>query len=300
MSLLYFFEQIRNPVLDFFMLTITHLGEEMLFVGLAVLFLWCIDKYEGYYLLSVGFLGGQINQLLKVIFRVPRPWVLDKNFTAVEKAIPGAAGYSFPSGHTQSAVGVYGGIARWTGRRFLRWVCIAIAVIVPLSRMYLGVHTPLDVGVSVLLALVLIFVFHPLFSKREQNDKWIRLFFWGLFIWSALQLLFMEFFPFPADADGAELYSALEAAYKMGGAMLGFVLSYEIDRRWIHYRTEGVWWSQVLKLVLGLGLTLGIKELVYLLPGGLPVKGLAYCLMVLFIGAGWPLTFPWFAKLGKK
>lgn len=299
MPLLYFFEQLRNPILDFVMLMITHLGEEMLFVGIAVLFLWCINKYEGYYLLSVGFFGVQINQLLKVTFRIDRPWVQDPNFTAVEEAIPGAAGYSFPSGHTQCAVGVYGGIARWTSRRWLRWVCIAIGLLVPLSRMYLGVHTPLDVGVSFLLALVLIFALYPLFSKLQKNEVWIRRFFWGLFIWSVLQLLFMEFFPFPAAADGEELYSALENAYKMCGAMLGFVLSYELDYRWIHYRTDGVWWAQLLKLVLGLLLTIGIKELVYLLPGGLPIKGLAYCLMVLFVGAGWPLTFRWFAALGK-
>ena len=57
MSVLYFFESIRNPVLDFIMSTVTHLGEEMILVALALVFLWCLDKREGYYLLTVSFAG---------------------------------------------------------------------------------------------------------------------------------------------------------------------------------------------------------------------------------------------------
>ena len=35
-------------------------------------------------------------------------------------------------------------------------VCIALIVLVPFSRMYLGVHTPLDVGVAFLMAAALL------------------------------------------------------------------------------------------------------------------------------------------------
>ncbi|PWM42625.1 MAG: hypothetical protein DBX52_00735 [Clostridiales bacterium] len=304
MPLLYFFEQLRNPVLDFLMLMITHLGEEMVFMGVAMLFLWCVDKYEGYYLLTIGFLGTQINQLLKVTFRIERPWVRDPDFTVVESAVPEATGYSFPSGHTQGAVGNFGGIARWTHRRWVRVVCIVICLLVPLSRMYLGVHTPWDVGVSLLLAAVLVFALYPLLRKVMQHPKWMKYLLWAMLAWSVGQILYMEFFPFPADADGAELFSALENAYKMAGAVLGFAIAYELDERLIHYQTGAVWWAQLLKWLIGLLLSLGVKEGVYLLCGVLPddplIKGAAYCLMVLFAGAVWPLTFRWFAALGKK
>ena len=94
------FERLRTPLGDAFFSLITHLGEETLFIVFGLLIFWCLDKWEGYYLLSVGLSGTVINQFLKLWFRIPRPWVRDPNFTAVESALAQAGGYSFPSGHT--------------------------------------------------------------------------------------------------------------------------------------------------------------------------------------------------------
>ena len=120
MELLYWFESIRMPVLDVIMQTVTRLGEETVFMLIAMLVFWCVDKRRGYYLLSVGFVGTLINQWLKIVFRVPRPWVLDPNFQIVDSAKEAATGYSFPSGHTQSAVGTLGGVARFAGNVWLK------------------------------------------------------------------------------------------------------------------------------------------------------------------------------------
>ena len=105
MELLYWFESIRMPILDTLMSLITHLGEETFFMVAALYVFWCVDKRRGYYLLSVGFAGTLVSQWLKIACRIPRPWVRDPNFTIVESARAQAGGYSFPSGHTQSAVG---------------------------------------------------------------------------------------------------------------------------------------------------------------------------------------------------
>ena len=105
MGFLKFLEGIRNPVLDVFFSLITHLGEETVFMAVAIIVFWCFSKKDGYYLLSVGFIGTVLNQFLKLLFRIPRPWVKDPTFTIVESARAEATGYSFPSGHTQSAIG---------------------------------------------------------------------------------------------------------------------------------------------------------------------------------------------------
>ena len=63
MELLYFFEKIRVPVLNEFMLLITRFGEETAFLVVALILFWCIDKYKGYYILSVGFVGTITSQL---------------------------------------------------------------------------------------------------------------------------------------------------------------------------------------------------------------------------------------------
>ena len=167
MSFLYFLEGLRNPVCDFLFSIITLCGEETVFMAIGLIVLWCFSKSQGYYLLCTGFIGTVLNQLLKIVCRVPRPWVKDPNFTIVESAREAATGYSFPSGHTQSAVGLFGGVARANKQKWLRIAAIAICVLVPLSRMYLGVHTPADVLVSTGIALVLIFACYPLFTNTR-------------------------------------------------------------------------------------------------------------------------------------
>ena len=107
----------------------------------------------------VGFWGLLANQFLKITCRVPRPWVRDKNFTIVESARQEASGYSFPSGHTQNIAGTFGAIGATSKRRWFSIVCIVIIVLVAFSRMYLGVHTPLDVLTSVAISLLLVFAF---------------------------------------------------------------------------------------------------------------------------------------------
>ena len=135
MGVLYALESIRTPVLDKIMLIISELGGEAPFLIIAIAVFWCIDKRKGYYLMTVGFFGMILNQFLKILCCVPRPWVKDPEFTIVEPARAGATGYSFPSGHTQNAVSLYGGIARCTGSRLLRVVCIVLAVLIAFSRM---------------------------------------------------------------------------------------------------------------------------------------------------------------------
>lgn len=304
MEFLYFLESIRNGFLDFVMLNVTRLGEEMIFIIIAMVLLWCADKYNAYYMLTVGFLGTQINQFLKVIFRIDRPWVRDPQFTPVEEAIEEATGYSFPSGHTQSSVGNFGSIARFTRKKWLRIVCIIICILVPVSRMYLGVHTPADVAVSFAIAAVLVFAIYPIIQKGRENPNVMRILFGAMVAWSVIQLLFMQFFPFPAEAAGEELYSALKNAYKMAGAVIGLPVVFELDLRFIKFPTKAVWWAQILKVAIGLVLTLAVKEVCYFVLGlflpDLLYRAFAYFFMVVFAGAVWPLTFKYFAKLGNR
>ena len=42
--------EIRNPVFDFLFLLITRLGEEFLFMAVALAVFWCGDKRRGYFL----------------------------------------------------------------------------------------------------------------------------------------------------------------------------------------------------------------------------------------------------------
>ena len=122
MDFLYLLEKIRMPGLNELMLAVTELGGELPFLVIALIVFWCVDKRRGYYVLSVGFLGTLTNQFMKLWFRIPRPWVLDPEFTILEQAREAATGYSFPSGHTQNAVGTFGALTVTSKTKWIRCV----------------------------------------------------------------------------------------------------------------------------------------------------------------------------------
>lgn len=304
MEFLKLLESIRCPFLDTFFSTVTHLGEETVFIVVGILFFWCINKKEGYFLLSVGLIGTVINQFLKLWFRIPRPWVKDPDFTIVESARAEATGYSFPSGHTQSSVGIFAGIGRWNAKLIVRILCIAACVLVPLSRLYLGVHTPLDVGVSLVIALVLVFGFYPIVKKCIEKPFGMRILLGVMTALSIAFLLFVNLYKFPADIDMHNFESGVKNAYKMLGCIVGLWLSFEVDLKFTKFDTDAKWWAQILKFVLGLIpvllIKIFLKDLCYALCGGsFAGDGIRYFLITAFAGCVWPLTFKWFGKLGK-
>lgn len=103
MTFLWLLEGIRTPFLDKLMQFITYFGQELIIITFICTLYWCVDKRFAYFLGFSYFTAGLAVQTLKITFRIPRPWVLDPDFHAVESAISGATGYSFPSGHTQGA-----------------------------------------------------------------------------------------------------------------------------------------------------------------------------------------------------
>lgn len=309
MDFLRLLASLRLPWLDEVMLTITTLGEELFFMAGAMILFWCVDKYLGYYMLSVGFIGIQLNQLGKVLFRIERPWVRDPSFAAVEDAIPEATGYSFPSGHTQTSVGLFGGLALKFKNRALQIASVALCVLVPLSRMYLGVHTPADVGVSIVIALVLVFALSPIFQKAEKSPKVMYILLFSLTAVMLAYLCFMHFYNFPEEVfhvDNVHNYtSAIKNAYTLTGCMLGFLVVYTVDLRWLKFETKAIWWIQLIKIIGGLALVLAVKELLRaplesFLPANTWARMLRYFLMVVMAGSIWPMTFKYFAKIGGK
>ena len=291
MEFLKFLEGIRTPFGDAFFSLVTHLGEETIFIVAGLLFFWCLDKKKGYFILSVGFLGTVINQFL--------------NFTIVESARAEAAGYSFPSGHTQSALGVFGGIARVQKQLWIRIACIAVCVLVPISRMYLGVHTPSDVGVSILVALVLIFVLYPLVGYVTESPKRMRIYLVIVTLLAGVYLAFVLLYHFPADVDAENLTEGIKNAYKILGCVLGLFVAYELDERFVHFETKGTWWVQILKLVPGfvilLGIKSGLKQPLYaLFDGNYLADAIRYFVITAFAAGIWPMTFAFWNTLDKK
>ena len=304
MDILYALEKIRTPFWNGVMSAVTQLGGEVIFIVAAVVVFWCVSKWEGYYLMTIAFCGTVLNQFLKLICRVPRPWVRDPNFTIVESARAEATGYSFPSGHTQNAIGLFGGMARWGGRRWVRLGLTVLALVIAFSRMYLGVHTPADVGVSLVLAAVLVLGLYPLMRRAQEKPRYMGYVLAAMLVVSGAFVVFVEAYGFSADTDAENLASGIGNAWKMLGAVAGMTLAWLLDRRYIHFETQAVWWVQVIKVAVGMALLLAIKSglkapLLALLGHEGLAGGVRYFLLVLVAGAVWPLVFRPMSKWGK-
>lgn len=304
MDILYALEKIRTPFWNGVMSAVTQLGGEVIFIVAAVVVFWCVSKWEGYYLMTIAFCGTVLNQFLKLICRVPRPWVQDPNFTIVESARAEATGYSFPSGHTQNAIGLFGGMARWGGRRWVRLGLTALALVIAFSRMYLGVHTPADVGVSLVLAAALVLGLYPLMRRAQEKPRYMGYVLAAMLVVSGAFVVFVEAYGFSADTDAENLASGIGNAWKMLGAVAGMTLAWLLDRRYIHFETQAVWWVQVIKVAVGMALLLAIKSglkapLLALLGHEELAGGVRYFLLVLVAGAVWPLVFRPMSKWGK-
>lgn len=305
MDFLLWLESIRNPALDFLMKTVTYLGDEIFFILIALTVFWTVDKEEGYYLLFVGFFGTMVNQFLKLLCRIPRPWVREPKLSVVEGARTGAEGYSFPSGHTQSAVGNFGSIARWHRHTPLRIVCVAVIVLVSFSRMYLGVHTPADVGVSLLIGGVLVFAFYPMMRRALKKDSLMYLLMGVMVLCSLAFVLYGELTDFPVDENYHNILSGRKNSYSLLGALAGFAIAYPIEKKHIRFSTRGSLPAQMAKLLVGIAGLLAVKEGLKALFSAvgitwMGVHAVRYCAVVLFAALVWPLTFPLWERLFRK
>lgn len=305
MTFLRFLADLRTPAGDAFFSAVTHMGEETIFIVLGIVIFWCLDKKRGMTLLIIGFAGTVLNQFLKLLFRVPRPWVLDPEFKIVESARAEASGYSFPSGHTQQAVGIYGYLARICRPLPLRAVCLALCVLVPFSRMYLGVHTPKDVLVSAAIAILLIWLVPAVIERALDKRHGMTILFAVLTAICAAVLAFLCFYPFPADIDYHNYHGGIENVTKLLFCTLGIWAGCEIDRRYIRFETRAVWQAQLLKLVPGLAIAFAIKAvlkapLIALIGNEALAGGVRYFLLALFCAGVWPATFKHFDRLFRK
>lgn len=300
MGFLRFLEGLRTPFFDSVFSVITHLGEETAFLAIAIIVFWCVNKREGYYILTLGLVGTVVNQALKLMCKIPRPWK-DPTFTAVESAIPEATGYSFPSGHTQNVTGTLGAVARSSKKRAVRILMVVVIALVAFSRMYLGVHTPYDVGFSLIFGAALVFALYPAFKNEESFSKCMPFVSVGAAFLSLINLIYA----FTLSEDGIDvenLVSARENAVTLFTLALCLVLVYFLDKRYIKFETGGTWYAEIIKLVLGLAILLLIKEggkipLGAIIDNAYIARGVRYFLVVIFAGCIWPLTFKFFSRL---
>lgn len=137
-------EHVRQPWMDGFWKTITHLGDGGLFwiVTAVFLFLWKNTRKAGTAaLLALVFGGGITNVMLKNMVARTRPYEIVEGLNRI---IARQSDFSFPSGHTCASFAAAFAFYRILPRK---WgiASLVLASLIALSRLYVGVHYPSDI-----------------------------------------------------------------------------------------------------------------------------------------------------------
>ncbi len=289
MTFLWLLEGIRTPFLDKLMQFITYFGQELIIIAVICALYWCADKRFAYLLGFTYFTAGLCVQSLKITFRIPRPWVLDPAFKAVESAVPGATGYSFPSGHTQGAACLFYPLSLRTSNRWLKGLFILAFLSIGFSRMYLGCHTPKDVIVSMALSLLIasvIWRFQAVLLNHDKNLKTIAVILVCLSLATAGYALILY-------SGGTIETKYAEDCCKAAGAGFGFAIGWYIERTRLNFDTRtGRLMTQFFKLLLGLAAALLIKEGFSIIFGSsILAKMFEYFILVLWVLVIYPCIF---------
>lgn len=291
MNFLRFLEGIRSPFLNTVFQICTMLGESIPLILLLCLIYWCLDKSLARRTATAFFASGIVLQNLKLFFRVERPWVLDPDFQPVGSAVPGATGYSFPSGHSQSAAAVWGSLACLGNHRKYAFLYLLIPLTVGFSRMYLGCHTPQDVLAGLALGFLGVALSKWLSRRRcsETNVLCLSLLFILICLLSAGYTLLL------IHAQTISVENAKDAL-TIAGSGIGFCAGCCLERRFIHFQIPAQPKKKLARFAGGIILVLLLKLLLGLLcRDSLILRIAEYAVLLLFISAGYPFLFTTFS-----
>jgi len=271
LELLKLIQSVKTPLLDTVFQYITMMGEEVFIMLFASLVFWCVDRNTGYRMFFVYLTGACLNEGLKQLFHTARPIGQPELRSLRTETAPG---FSFPSGHTQGTTSLWATAMLRHGRAWMYIAGISAIVLVGYSRMYLGVHWPVDVVGGIVIGVVWALAADRIFSVIEKIKKrYILLTVFGT-VCAAIFLI------------------SNETSFKVAAVILGFTIGYTIESEYIKFDARAGLLTQILKIVTGFSGLLLIKfGLKALFPNAIVFDMLRYGLIALWVVAGAPFLF---------
>ena len=267
---LLFLQEAREAIggcLNSFFAFLTTIAVDYYIMLPGLILFWAFDKRGG--AIGLGSYGAACYGVsaLKSTFCVYRPWIRSDLIKPLPEVMSGATGYSFPSGHSASTSGMYGGLIGVYRRH--KGLCVFLGVMIGLtmfSRMYVGVHTPQDVlaGLAVGVVGTLCALAADRFVRKHPGLDWVIVA--AVAVLCAALLPYMYFKSYPMDyVDGVLLVDPTKmtvGGFKDPGRLFGVVLGWFVERRFVKFDTDGTPYRKLLRCAVGALLFIGYWNIV--------------------------------------
>lgn len=250
MALILQLRSVATPFLDNLMFYITQLGSTRFYLIAVPVIYWCINRKSGYYIGMSVLAGGVATDIAKGMVNALRPFQVDAAIHVSDDFLESAIGSGMPSGHA------FNSMAFWTAasarfRRTWFWILsAAMILLVGFTRIYAGVHFPLQVlwgWLGGALTSVTVLLLLSLAEKRLKGGLGTL----ALLLSGASLLAYALV---PALSKGGEDYIGLI------GILGGMSLGYRIHLKSIRTEADGPLTSQLIKLAIGFAVFLALKE----------------------------------------
>jgi hypothetical protein len=161
------------------------------------------------------------------------------------------------------------------------------------------------VGVSLVTGPIIVILLNALLDRRENDRKGTLYVLLGAVAFALVLVLYVNFAPLRAANNPEFDAHGQKSAWVCLGTMAGLVAGWLADEHYLHYETKAVWWAQILKMILGaalvMGVRIGMKPLLNAIFGDAQfTNGIRYFLMAVTASVLWPMTFGFWSRLGNK
>ncbi|HQJ41023.1 MAG TPA: phosphatase PAP2 family protein [Exilispira sp.] len=176
-NLILFLQKINNDFLTYIMNGITFFGYEMGITLIICIYIFGVSFHKGFYILQATFWTFLTTDILKNTFREARPFIQyesikNLDFSIMKEVQNGLVSFSFPSGHASAITPTMTSMALTIRKKWFTIVAVISVILVTLSRLYLGVHFPIDITAGIFLGLSITLLFYiPLKNELSNNSN---------------------------------------------------------------------------------------------------------------------------------
>ena len=226
-------------------------GEQMVMIAVMGLFYWCLDKEKGKFIGLNVIMASLWNPMIKNIFLRRRPYMDNSGIKLLRKIDKDAdimdvyaQGYSFPSGHSASAVAVYGSLAASIKKKVFLILAIVLPLLVGISRVFVGAHYPTDVICGWILGLFCLLVISAGY-RRIRNPA----VFYGILLLVSLPGFFY--------CESSDFYTSY-------GLLLGATTGFLFEAKYVNFEGTKKPLLIILRLLGGVAIYFGLNTLLKL------------------------------------